>query len=207
MTADSNTPSPNIAYPSQEKLKIGLVSVSDRASKGIYLDKGIPALTQWLNAALQTPIEYETRLIPDEQAIIEQTLTELVDTLGCHLVLTTGGTGPAKRDVTPDATLAVAHREMPGFGEQMRQVSLHFVPTALLSRQVGVIRHHSLILNLPGQPKAIKETLEGVKDTDGKAIVRGIFSAVPYCLQLLSNIYVETNAEICESFRPKSARR
>ncbi|MDE3930673.1 molybdopterin adenylyltransferase, partial [Glaesserella parasuis] len=144
---------------------------------------------------------------PDEQAVIEQTLIELVDNLACHLVLTTGGTGPAKRDVTPDATLAVAHREMPGFGEQMRQVSLHFVPTAILSRQVGAIRHSSLILNLPGQPKAIKETLEGVKDQDGKVLVRGIFSAVPYCLQLLSDIYIETYPEICESFRPKSARR
>ncbi|MDE3966935.1 molybdopterin adenylyltransferase, partial [Glaesserella parasuis] len=144
---------------------------------------------------------------PDEQAVIEQTLIELVDNLACHLVLTTGGTGPAKRDVTPDATLAVAHREMPGFGEQMRQVSLHFVPTAILSRQLGAIRHSSLILNLPGQPKAIKETLEGVKDQDGKVLVRGVFSAVPYCLQLLSDIYIETYPEICESFRPKSARR
>ncbi|MDP0163871.1 molybdopterin adenylyltransferase [Glaesserella parasuis] len=192
---------------SKEILKIGLVSVSDRASAGVYADQGIPELQAWLQTAITTPSELETRLIPDEQALIEQTLIELVDNHACHLVLTTGGTGPAKRDVTPDATLAVAHREMPGFGEQMRQVSLHFVPTAILSRQVGAIRHSSLILNLPGQPKAIKETLEGVKDQDGKVLVRGIFSAVPYCLQLLSDIYIETHPEICESFRPKSARR
>ncbi|MCT8554526.1 molybdopterin adenylyltransferase [Glaesserella parasuis] len=192
---------------SKEILKIGLVSVSDRASAGVYADQGIPELQAWLQTAITTPFELETRLIPDEQALIEQTLIELVDNHACHLVLTTGGTGPAKRDVTPDATLAVAHREMPGFGEQMRQVSLHFVPTAILSRQVGAIRHSSLILNLPGQPKAIKETLEGVKDQDGKVLVRGIFSAVPYCLQLLSDIYIETYPEICESFRPKSARR
>ncbi|AUI66618.1 MULTISPECIES: molybdopterin adenylyltransferase [Glaesserella] len=192
---------------SKETLKIGLVSVSDRASAGVYADQGIPELQAWLQSALTTSFEIETRLIPDEQAVIEQTLIELVDTHACHLVLTTGGTGPAKRDVTPDATLAIAHREMPGFGEQMRQVSLHFVPTAILSRQVGVIRHSSLILNLPGQPKAIKETLEGVKDLDGKVLVRGIFSAVPYCLQLLSDIYIDTHPEICESFRPKSARR
>ena len=192
---------------SKEILKIGLVSVSDRASAGVYTDQGIPELQAWLQTAITTPFELETCLIPDEQAVIEQTLIELVDSHACHLVLTTGGTGPAKRDVTPDATLAVAHREMPGFGEQMRQVSLHFVPTAILSRQVGAIRHSSLILNLPGQPKAIKETLEGVKDQDGKVLVRGIFSAVPYCLQLLSDIYIETYPEICESFRPKSARR
>lgn len=192
---------------SKETLKIGLVSVSDRASAGVYADQGIPELQAWLQTAITTPFELETRLIPDEQAVIEQTLIELVDNLACHLVLTTGGTGPAKRDVTPDATSAVAHREMPGFGEQMRQVSLHFVPTAILSRQVGAIRHSSLILNLPGQPKAIKETLEGVKDQDGKVLVRGVFSAVPYCLQLLSDIYIETHPEICESFRPKSARR
>lgn len=192
---------------SQETLKIGLVSVSDRASQGIYQDQGIPELEAWLKSALMEKFEVETRLIPDEQATIEQTLIELVDTHACHLVLTTGGTGPAKRDVTPDATLAIAHREMPGFGEQMRQVSLHFVPTAILSRQVGVIRHSSLILNLPGQPKAIKETLEGVKDENGQIVVKGIFSAVPYCLQLLSDIYVETDPNVCESFRPKSARK
>lgn len=191
----------------KDKLKIGLVSVSDRASSGVYQDQGIPELQEWLASALTEPFELETRLIPDEQAVIEQTLIELVDTHRCHLVLTTGGTGPSKRDVTPDATLAVAHREMPGFGEQMRQVSLHFVPTAILSRQVGVIRHDSLILNLPGQPKAIKETLAGVKDIQGNTLVRGIFSAVPYCLQLLSEIYIDTHPEICESFRPKSARR
>lgn len=192
---------------SQTTLKIGLVSVSDRASQGVYADLGIPELQAWLEAALSEPFELETRLIPDEQPLIEQTLIELVDQQACHLVLTTGGTGPAKRDVTPDATLAVADREMPGFGEQMRQVSLHFVPTAILSRQVGVIRGESLILNLPGQPKAIKETLEGVKDENGKTLVRGIFAAVPYCLQLLSGIYVDTNPAVCESFRPKSARR
>lgn len=192
---------------SKDRLKIGLVSVSDRASKGIYQDQGIPELETWLKMALTEAFEVETRLIPDEQSIIEQTLIELVDTHACHLVLTTGGTGPAKRDVTPDATLAIAHREMPGFGEQMRQVSLHFVPTAILSRQVGVIRHNSLILNLPGQPKAIKETLEGVKDDKGNVLVKGIFSAVPYCLQLLSEIYIDTHPDICASFRPKSARR
>lgn len=192
---------------SKETLKIGLVSVSDRASQGVYQDQGIPELEAWLRAAIIGEFEVETRLIPDEQVVIEQTLIELVDVHACHLVLTTGGTGPAKRDVTPDATLAIAHREMPGFGEQMRQVSLHFVPTAILSRQVGVIRHESLILNLPGQPKAIKETLEGVKDENGKVLVKGIFSAVPYCLQLLSEIYIDTHPQVCESFRPKSARR
>lgn len=188
-------------------LKIGLVSVSDRASQGVYTDRGIPELQKWLEAALTEKFEAETRLIPDEQSKIEQTLIELVDKCQCHLVLTTGGTGPAKRDVTPDATLAVADREMPGFGEQMRQISLHFVPTAILSRQVGVIRKNSLILNLPGQPKAIKETLEGVKDTDGKTLVKGIFAAVPYCLQLIDGIYIDTRPEVIETFRPKSARR
>lgn len=192
---------------SKDKLKIGLVSVSDRASQGIYQDQGIPELQAWLESALTAPFEVETRLIPDEQAVIEQTLIELSDKHACHLILTTGGTGPAKRDVTPDATLAIADREMPGFGEQMRQVSLHFVPTAILSRQVGAIRGETLILNLPGQPKAIKETLEGVKDEQGKTLVRGIFAAVPYCLQLLSDIYIETDPTVCESFRPKSARR
>ncbi|AKO44781.1 molybdopterin adenylyltransferase [[Haemophilus] ducreyi] len=192
---------------SKDKLKIGLVSISDRASAGIYQDQGIPALETWLTSALVDSFELETKLIPDDQAVIEQTLINLVDTDHCHLVLTTGGTGPAKRDVTPEATLAVAHREMPGFGEQMRQISLYFVPTAILSRQVAVIRHDSLILNLPGQPKAIKETLEGVKDENGNTLVRGIFSAVPYCLQLLSEIYIDTHSTVCESFRPKSARR
>ncbi|TYG35269.1 molybdopterin adenylyltransferase [Lonepinella koalarum] len=191
----------------KKMLKIGLVSVSDRASRGVYQDQGIPELTAWLETALVDPFLVDTRLIPDEQAIIEQTLIELVDQQQCHLVLTTGGTGPAKRDVTPDATLAIADREMPGFGEQMRQVSLHFVPTAILSRQVGVIRNNSLILNLPGQPKAIKETLEGVKDENGKVLVKGIFSAVPYCLQLIDGIYIDTKPEVIESFRPKSARK
>jgi molybdopterin adenylyltransferase len=189
------------------QLKIGLVSVSDRASQGIYTDQGIPELKHWLEQALVDPFTVVERLIPDEQAEIERVLCELVDEQHCHLVLTTGGTGPAKRDVTPDATLAIADREMPGFGEQMRQVSLHFVPTAILSRQVGVIRKDSLILNLPGQPKAIKETLEGVKDSEGKVIVQGIFSAVPYCLQLINGIYIDTNPAIITSFRPKSARR
>ena len=191
----------------KQKLKVGLVSVSDRASQGVYADQGIPALQSWLEKALIDEFDVEVRLIPDEQPLIEQTLIELVDKAKCHLVLTTGGTGPAKRDVTPDATLAIADREMPGFGEQMRQVSLQFVPTAILSRQVGVIRGESLILNLPGQPKAIQETLEGVKDENGKTIVKGIFSAVPYCLQLLCEIYIDTHSSVCESFRPKSARR
>ncbi|KLN97831.1 molybdopterin adenylyltransferase [Moellerella wisconsensis] len=189
------------------ELRIGLVSVSDRASNGIYEDKGIPALENWLSTVITTPFSVETRLIPDEQSLIEQTLCELVDEFGCHLVLTTGGTGPARRDVTPDATLAVADREMPGFGEQMRQISLKFVPTAILSRQVGVIRHQSLILNLPGQPKAIAETLEGLKNQQGEVIVAGIFASVPYCIQLLDGPYVETNPKIVTAFRPKSAIR
>ncbi|MBG6032506.1 molybdopterin adenylyltransferase [Proteus hauseri] len=189
------------------ELRIGLVSVSDRASSGIYEDKGLPALEAWLKSALTTPFHIESRLIPDEQLMIEQTLCELVDEVGCHLVLTTGGTGPARRDVTPDATLAIADREMPGFGEQMRQISLKFVPTAILSRQVGVIRNQALILNLPGQPKAIAETLEGLKDNDGNVIVSGIFASVPYCIQLLDGPYVETNEAIVAAFRPKSARR
>lgn len=188
-------------------LHIGLVSISDRASSGVYQDKGIPALQEWLEQALTTEFTLETRLIPDEQVMIEQTLCELVDEMGCHLVLTTGGTGPARRDVTPDATLAVADREMPGFGEQMRQISLHYVPTAILSRQVGVIRKQALIINLPGQPKSIKETLEGVKDEDGKPIVHGIFASVPYCIQLLDGPYVETDPRVIAAFRPKSARR
>ncbi|AWK40528.1 molybdopterin adenylyltransferase [Photorhabdus laumondii] len=189
------------------ELRIGLVSVSDRASSGVYQDKGIPALEEWLKSAITTPFQIETRLIPDEQIIIEQTLCELVDEIGCHLVLTTGGTGPARRDVTPDATLAVADREMPGYGEQMRQISLQFVPTAILSRQVGVIRKQALILNLPGQPKAIAETLEGLKDENGKVLVSGIFASVPYCIQLLDGPYVETNDKVVAAFRPKSARR
>lgn len=188
-------------------LRIGLVSISDRASSGVYQDKGIPALQEWLEQALTTEFTLETRLIPDEQVMIEQTLCELVDEMGCHLVLTTGGTGPARRDVTPDATLAVADREMPGFGEQMRQISLHYVPTAILSRQVGVIRKQALIINLPGQPKSIQETLEGVKDENGKPIVHGIFASVPYCIQLLDGPYVETDPRVIAAFRPKSARR
>ncbi|AER34029.1 Molybdopterin adenylyltransferase [Pantoea ananatis] len=188
-------------------LRIGLISVSDRAANGIYQDQGIPALEAWLNSAISTPFEVETRLVPDEQPMIEQTICELVDERFCHLVLTTGGTGPARRDVTPDATLAVADREMPGFGEQMRQISLQFVPTAILSRQVGVIRKQSLILNLPGQPKSIRETLEGLKDDQGKINVPGIFAAVPYCLQLLEGPYVETHADVVAAFRPKGAIR
>ncbi|CBJ82628.1 putative molybdochetalase in molybdopterine biosynthesis, metal incorporation step [Xenorhabdus bovienii str. Jollieti] len=183
-------------------LRIGLVSVSDRASNGVYQDKGLPALETWLEKAITTPFSVETRLIPDEQILIEQTLCELVDERGCHLVLTTGGTGPASRDVTPDATLAIADREMPGFGEQMRQISLQFVPTAILSRQVGVIRHQALILNLPGQPKAIAETLGGLKDGSGKVLVSGIFASVPYCIQLLDGPYVETDETVVAAFRP-----
>lgn len=190
-----------------KELRIGLVSVSDRASGGIYEDKGIPALEEWLTKTITTPFRLETRLIPDEQVMIEQTLCELVDEFSCHLVLTTGGTGPARRDVTPDATLAVADREMPGFGEQMRQISLKFVPTAILSRQVGVIRNQSLILNLPGQPKAIAETLEGLKDKEGNVLVSGIFASVPYCIQLLDGPYIETDESIVKAFRPKSAIR
>ncbi len=190
-----------------DELLIGLVSISDRASTGVYEDKGIPALRDWFGQALSSPWRMETRLIPDEQAAIEQTLIELCDTVGCHLVLTTGGTGPTLRDVTPEATLAVAHKVMPGFGEQMRQISLAFVPTAILSRQVGVIRGASLILNLPGQPKSIKETLEGVKDADGKQLVPGIFAAVPYCLDLIGGPYVETRETVVKAFRPKSAIR
>jgi len=190
-----------------DELLIGLVSISDRASSGVYEDKGIPALQEWFGQALSSPWRMETRLIPDEQAAIEQTLIELCDTAGCHLVLTTGGTGPAPRDVTPEATLAVAHKVMPGFGEQMRQISLQFVPTAILSRQVGVIRSKALILNLPGQPKSIKETLEGVRDTEGKQLVPGIFAAVPYCIDLIGGPYVETNEAVVKAFRPKSAIR
>ena len=190
-----------------EELVIGLVSISDRASSGVYQDQGIPALREWFGAALTTPWRMETRLIPDERAQIEQTLIELCDNAGCHLVLTTGGTGPAPRDVTPEATLAVGDKEMPGFGEEMRRISLNFVPTAILSRQTAVIRGKSLILNLPGQPKSIKETLEGVKDADGKSVVTGIFAAVPYCIDLIGGPYVETNDTVIKAFRPKSALR
>ena len=187
----------------KEFIKIGLVSISDRASTGVYEDKGIPSLQEWLGRAVITPIQFEARLIADEQALIETTLKDLVDNAGCHLILTTGGTGPALRDVTPEATLAVADKEMPGFGEQMRQISLNFVPTAILSRQVAVIRGQCLIINLPGQPKAIQETLEGLKDVAGKQIVHGIFAAVPYCLDLIGAPYIETNEVICKAFRPK----
>ena len=190
-----------------ETLRIGLVSISDRASSGVYEDKGVPALKEWFGKALASPWVMETRLIPDEQADIEATLIELCDVAGCNLVLTTGGTGPALRDVTPEATLAVAHKVMPGFGEQMRQISLAFVPTAILSRQVGVIRGNSLILNLPGQPKAIAETLEGLKGADGHQKVPGIFAAVPYCIDLIGGPYVETHDAVVKAFRPKSAIR
>ena len=189
-----------------DPIKIGIVSISDRASSGVYEDKGLPALRDWLSRALRNPITFEPRLIPDEQARISATLIELVD-VGCNLVLTTGGTGPALRDVTPEATLAVAHKDMPGFGEQMRQISLKFVPTAILSRQVAVIRDSSLIINLPGQPKAIQETLEGLKDAQGQTIVPGIFAAVPYCVDLIGGPYIETNDSVCKAFRPKSAIR
>ncbi len=194
-----------------DELIIGLVSISDRASTGVYEDQGVPALRDWFTAALSSPWQMETRLIPDEKPIIEKTIIELVDELDCDLVLTTGGTGPARRDVTPEATLAVGTREMPGFGEQMRQISLKFVPTAILSRQVAVIRettdHAALIMNLPGQPKSIKETLEGLKDESGKSLVSGIFAAVPYCIDLIGGPYIETHESVCKVFRPKSAIR
>jgi molybdopterin adenylyltransferase len=190
-----------------DPVTIGIVSISDRASSGVYEDKGLPALRDWLGRALKNPITFVERLIPDERERISATLVELVDTCGCSLVLTTGGTGPAPRDVTPEATLAVADREMPGFGEQMRQISLRFVPTAILSRQVAVIRGRSLIINLPGQPKSIAETLEGLRDADGKPVVHGIFAAVPYCIDLIGGPYLETNDAVCAAFRPKSAIR
>ena len=188
--------------PDVDPVRIGIVSVSDRASTGVYEDKGLPALRDWLTRALKNPIHFEPRLIPDEQVQISQALIELVDA-GCALVLTTGGTGPAVRDVTPEATLAVADKEMPGFGEQMRQISLKFVPTAILSRQVAVIRGQSLIINLPGQPKAIAETLEGLKDADGTQLVPGIFAAVPYCIDLIGGPYLEGNDDVCKVWRPK----
>jgi molybdopterin adenylyltransferase len=190
-----------------DTVKIGVVSISDRASTGVYEDKGLPALQDWLGRAVRNPITWVPRLIPDERAGIAQTLRELVDDQGCHLVLTTGGTGPALRDVTPEATLDVADKEMPGFGEQMRQISLRFVPTAILSRQTAVIRKQALILNLPGQPKSIAETLEGLKDAEGKSIVPGIFAAVPYCIDLIGGPYIEADASVCAAFRPKSAIR
>jgi len=188
-------------------LRIGLISVSDRAANGLYQDQGLPALESWLSRALTSPFGIEKRLVPDEQPMIEQAICELVDELFCHLVLTTGGTGPARRDVTPDATLAIADREMPGFGEQMRQISLNFVPTAILSRQMAVIRKQSLVINLPGQPKSIQETLEGLKDSEGLTQVPGIFASVPYCIQLLEGPYIETDPQVVAAFRPKSARR
>jgi len=189
-----------------DHIKIGIVSCSDRASMGVYEDKGLPALKEWLSKAIKNPIRFEAKLIPDEQAVISQTLIELVDA-GCSLVLTTGGTGPSKRDVTVEATLAVAHKEMPGFGEQMRQISLKFVPTAILSRQTAVIRDQALIINLPGQPKAIAETLGGLRSDNGEALVAGIFAAVPYCIDLIGGPYIETIDSVCQAFRPKSARQ
>jgi molybdopterin adenylyltransferase len=194
-----------------DELIIGLVSVSDRASRGIYEDQGLPALKAWFGRALSTPFQPHERLIADERGVIETTLIELVDDVGCDLVLTTGGTGPARRDVTPEATLAVATRVMPGFGEQMRRISLEFVPTAILSRQVGVLRetdrHAALILNLPGQPKAIAETLEGLKGPDGRTLAHGVFAAVPYCIDLIGGPYIETHDAVVKAFRPKNAQR
>jgi molybdopterin adenylyltransferase len=188
-------------------LRVGLVSISDRASAGVYRDEGVPALKAWLGRALATPFEVEERLIADEQPVIEATLADLVDRHGCDLVLTTGGTGPARRDVTPEATLAVADKVLPGFGEQMRQISLHYVPTAILSRQVAVVRRQALVVNLPGQPKSIRETLEGVKGADGATVVPGIFAAIPYCIDLIGGPYIETNEAVVKAFRPKSAQR
>jgi molybdopterin adenylyltransferase len=194
-----------------DELVVGFVSISDRASAGTYQDEGIPALREWFGRTLTSPWQAVERLIPDEQAQISRTLIDLVDVAGCDLVLTTGGTGPARRDVTPEATLAVATKEMPGFGEQMRQVSLHFVPTAILSRQVAVVRETAsraaLIINLPGQPRAIRETLEGLRDADGKPMVQGIFAAVPYCIDLIGGPYMETDEAIVKAWRPKNAMR
>ena len=190
-----------------EPIRIGLVSISDRASAGSYEDQGIPALQDWLAKALRTPWSAHTRLIPDVRATIEHTLVELVERVGCNLVLTTGGTGPAPRDVTPEATLAIADKEMPGFGEEMRRISLNFVPTAILSRQLAVIRGQCLIINLPGQPKAIRETLEGVRDADGSVGHVGIFAAVPYCIDLIGGPYIDTDVAVIKAFRPKSALR
>ena len=201
-----SSPMPEIPSPDLrcDTIRIGIVSISDRASTGVYEDKGLPALRDWLGQALYNPITFDERLIPDEQATISNTLIALVDA-GCHMVLTTGGTGPAKRDVTPEATLAVAHKEMPGFGEQMRQISLRFVPTAILSRQVAVVRDNCLIINLPGQPKSIQETLGGLKDAEGKQLVDGVFAAVPYCVDLIGGPYMETRDAFCKAFRPKTA--
>ena len=203
----ADTAAPTAADAADPGLRIGLVSISDRASSGQYQDQGIPSLQQWLQQALTTPCEFETRLIADEQPEIEATLIELVDRARCDLVLTTGGTGPSPRDVTPEATLAIAGKVLPGFGEQMRAISLNFVPTAILSRQVAVIRGKALVINLPGQPKSIRETLEGLRDEQGKPLVNGIFAAVPYCLDLIGAPYIETDPAICKAFRPKSAIR
>ncbi len=190
-----------------DTVSVGLVSISDRASQGVYEDEGVPALEKWLSRAVLNPLNFVPRVIPDEQPVIENTLKELADVESCDLILTTGGTGPAPRDITPEATLAVADKVMPGFGEQMRQISLRFVPTAILSRQVAVIRGSTLIINLPGQPKSIRETLEGLKDDAGKPLVHGIFAAVPYCVDLISGPYIETDDAVCKAFRPKSAIR
>jgi molybdopterin adenylyltransferase len=192
--------------PRCDSLQIGLLSISDRASVGVYADQGIPALKNWLSQALWNPIDWQDAVIPDEAALITSSLLELVNK-GCHLILTTGGTGPSPRDVTPEATLAVQGREMPGFGEQMRQISLHFVPTAILSRQVAVIKAQTLIINLPGQPKSIEETLGGLKDAQGASLVHGIFAAVPYCIDLLGGPYMESKDDFCKAFRPKTAMR
>jgi molybdopterin adenylyltransferase len=205
----TNSKNKNCQHP--DEVWIGLISISDRASSGVYQDEGIPALENWFSKTLTSPWHMESRLIPDEKELISKTIIELIDVVGCDLVLTTGGTGPSRRDVTPEATLAVATREMPGFGEQMRQISLKFVPTAILSRQVAALReiddHAALIINLPGQPKAVQETLEGLKDSDGKSIMPGIFAAVPYCIDLIGGPYIETNEAVLKAFRPKSAIR
>ena len=200
--SESATPALPVGF---DAVRIGVASISDRASSGVYADKGIPALQDWLHLALRNPITWETRLIPDDEATIRATLIELADDVGCDLVLTTGGTGPALRDVTPEATLAIAHKLMPGFGEQMRQISLHFTPTAILSRQVAVVRGKTLIINLPGQPRSIAETLAGLPG--GQPPVHGIFAAVPYCIDLIGGPYLETDASFCAAFRPKSAQR
>jgi len=207
MTSTNPTDTNDGGAAPERPLRVGLLSISDRASSGQYQDKGIPSLIEWLQRAIVTAVAFESRLIADEQADIEATLVELVDTAACDLVLTTGGTGPAPRDVTPEATVAVAHKVMPGFGEQMRAISLNFVPTAILSRQVAVIRGKSLIINLPGQPKSIRETLEGLRDEQGQLLVGGIFAAVPYCLDLIGAPYIDTDPAVCKAFRPKSAIR
>ena len=204
--SESGSASTSASDAALQPARIGIVSISDRAARGVYADAGLPALRDWLTRALVNPLVFEERLIPDERPVISQTLIDLTQA-GCALILTTGGTGPAPRDVTPEATLAVAERELPGFGEQMRQISLRFVPTAILSRQVAVVRGQTLIVNLPGQPKAIAETLEGLKDADGHAVVPGIFAAVPYCIDLIGGPYLQTRPEVCTAFRPKSARR